>query len=190
MSPFLIDFANQRSPWRWDLRMTSTRLFLLMTVVALGMLVAAWQQGRVTAQEREALEAQLARLVARQEAQADQQRRRTQASSEHDALLRQAATQQGLRWEAIFRAFEGAPGARLESLQPDLASGVVKVQAHVQDVGQIRAYLDMLATSPVFMRISLRRHELPPQGGGATFHYEAVLAAPYRLPEGTPRSKP
>lgn len=51
MKPVLIDLAQRHSPWRWDLRMPGTRLFVLMALAALAMLALAWQQERAIRQE-------------------------------------------------------------------------------------------------------------------------------------------
>jgi Tfp pilus assembly protein PilN len=188
MKPMLIDFAGPQDPWRRDLRMPGTRLALLLALGAVMALAAAWQQAQELTRERLALESRQARLAARQQAQAEQQRRAAQASGEHLEVRRKAVAQRALPWEAIFRAFESAPAARLESWAPDLANGVVKVQAHAHDIAQVQDYLAALQGSPVFKGVTLQRHELPPQGGGVNFTYEALLAAQYRLPERLPET--
>lgn len=188
MKPMLVDFAGAQSPWRWDLRMAGTRLALLLALGSVLALGAAWREVRSVEQERMAVQARMARLAALQAAQAERDQRSARASGENDAVLRRAAVQRALPWEAIFRAFEAAPGARLESWAPDLTNGLVKVQAHAGSIGQAQDYLAALQASPVFRRVSLQRHELPQGGGkgegeGVNFTYEALLAAPYRLPE-------
>lgn len=183
MKPMPIDFAGQQHAWRWDARMPATRLALLAALAAVLALGAAWLEVRAIQDERLAVQARLARVSALQAAQAEREQRSARASGEADALLRRAAVQRALPWEAIFRAFESSSAARLESWAPDLASGVVKVQAHADGIGQAQDYLAVLQASPVFQRVSLQRHELPPQGEGVNFTYEAVLAASYRLPE-------
>ena len=182
MKPMLVDFASRHGPWRWDLRMPGTRLFVAMALAALPMLALSWQQFRAIGQERVEVADELARVTARQEQVAAMARSRAGATSERERMLRQAAGQLAVPWESIFQALEAAPAARLESLQPDVASGMVKVQAHAAGIDQIQDYLATLRKSPVFVRVSLQRHELPPQGGGVNFSYEAVLAVPYRLP--------
>lgn len=183
MKPIHMDFSGSTHPWRRDLRMPATRLALLVGVAALLALGAAWQQVRALEDERLSLESHLARLSAQQAAQAEREQRAARAGGEQQAVLQKAAAQRALPWEAIFRAFEAAPTVRLESWAPDLSSGVVKVQAHADDIGQVQDYLTQLQASPVFQRVSLQRHELPPQDGGVNFSYEALLAAAYRLPE-------
>ena len=190
MKPFTIDFAGRQSPWRWDLRMPGTRLFVVLALASLLALVAAWRQAAAIEDERREVDATLARLVTQQEAQDESQRTRARATGEQAALLHQAALRRALPWEAIFRAFEDAPTARLAALQPDVARGVVRAQAHLDDVGEVQGYLDTLATSPVLARVTLQRHEVPAQGGGVDFSYEALLAAPYRLPDQDAGGKP
>lgn len=192
MKPLLIDFAGERQPWRWDARMPATRLALVVAVVSLAALAAAWQQAHGLQQEIALAQAQQARLAARQDARAERQRKVMQAGGERALVLQKAAAQRALPWEAIFRAFESVPAARLEAWAPDVANGVVKVQAQADDIGQVQDYLAALGASPVFVRVSLQRHELGQQGQGkaVNFTYEAVLAAPYRLPESAARSMP
>jgi hypothetical protein len=185
----MIDFADRRQSWRWDLRMAGTRLFLVFGTMALLLAALAWQRAGELQAEQASLEERLARLQARQQRSAADQKRSLHAGSEDEALLRQAHLLRALPWEAVWRAFEAAPGARMESLEPDLARGVVKVRATVLEVGQVQDYLDRLQTSPVFRRVSLLRHELAADGQGVGFQYEAVLAAPYRLPDDPRGSK-
>lgn len=183
MKPMLIDFAGEQSPWRWDLRMAGTRLALLVALGSVLAVGAAWMEVRSIGEKRMAVEARAARLAALQAAQLEREQRSARASGELGAVLRRAGAQRALPWEAIFRAFEAAPTARLESWAPDLSNGLVKVQAHAASVGEAQDYLAALQASPVFRRVSLQRHELPPQGEGVNFTYEALLADPYRLPE-------
>ena len=183
MKPVMIDFADGRGAWRWDWRMAGTRAFVVMAVASVLIGGAALQRAAAIRQEQEQIASALARLHASRQSEAAAQKSRTRASSEDDALLRQAAQQRALPWESIFRAFEAAPSARLESFEPDVARGVVKVRANAGDVGEAQQYLGKLQDSQVFKRVSLLRHELPPEGAGVNFHYEAVLAGPYRLAE-------
>ncbi len=181
MKPMAIDFAAGASAWRWDWRMPGTRLFAVLALVSLVLGAAAWQRSNALGGRQQAIAAQLARLNDAHRNAARQSRMR----SGDDVMLRQAQLQRALPWESIFRAFEAAPPVRMDTFEPDLTRGVVKVQANSADIGQLQDYLATLQASPAFMRVSLLRHELPPDGNGVTFHYEAVLAAPYRLPAGS-----
>ncbi|MDM5181444.1 hypothetical protein PO883_30140 [Massilia sp. DJPM01] len=189
MKPMMIDFADRRSVWRWDWRMRGTQLGIAFTLLAcvLGFLAVerALQVRRGLEQARVA---QAARLDA-SEQRARSERSRMQPLAEEAQLLRQSMLQRAQPWEDIFRAFERVPQAHLQSFEPDLARGVVKVQANMADVPALQDYLRTLRGSPVFARLSLMRHEAAAEGG-VNFHYEAQLAAPYRLPDAEPRSAP
>ena len=190
MKPMLIDFAHDTGPWRTDLRMPATRAALVVALIAAVALAGAWQRAQTMKEQRLALELELARLVAYQQVRDDRQRLLVRSGGEHAEVLRKAAVQRALPWEAIFRAFESAPAARLESWAPDLTLGIVKVQAQADNIAQVQDYLATLQASPVFARVSLQRHELPAQGTAVNFSYEAVLAAPYRLPDSPGRGAP
>ena len=181
MKPFAIDIAVEPSACRWDRRMPGTRLFVLLALVSGVLGGAAWQRAGDLNQREQAIAAQLAQLDASRRSAA----RHLRTSTDDDALLRQSQHRRALPWEAIFRAFEEAPPVRMDSFEPDAVRGVVKVQASADDIAQVQDYLGALQASPVFMRVSLLRHELPPDGKGVSFHYEAVLAARYRLPSGS-----
>lgn len=178
MKPVAIDFAARPGAWRWDWRMPGTRLFVVLALVSGVLGGAAWQRANGLRERQQAVAEQLAHLNDSRRGAARQVRTR----SEDQAMLRQSQLQRALPWEAIFRAFETAPPVRMDTFEPDVTRGVVKVQASGGDIGQVQDYLAALQASPVFMRVSLLRHELPADGKGVTFHYEAVLAAPYRLP--------
>lgn len=182
MKPMLIDFAGERGSWRWDWRMPGTRLFLVLLLLAAGLGALALQRGLQVRREAAQVRAVQAELQAAQEQAALAERNRQRLGAGDAALLRQSERHRALPWEAIFRAFESAPAARLESFEPDLAHGVVKVHAHLAEVGAVQDYLRTLQASPVFLRLALLRHEAA-EGGGVNFHYEALLAGPYRLPE-------
>ena len=189
MKPMMIDFADQRSVWRWDWRMRGTQLGVAFTVIAalLGGL-AFGRTLRVQHELEQARQAHSARLAAvEQRERVD--RSRAQPLAEETELLRKSMLQRAQPWEAIFGAFERVPQARLQSFEPDLARGVVKVHANMDDVAGLQAYLRSLQGSPVFARLSLMRHEAAAEGG-VDFHYEAQLAAPYRLPDSGARSSP
>jgi hypothetical protein len=189
MKPLTIDFADQRSAWRWDWRMRGTQLGVVCAVLALLLGALACGRGlRVRHELDQARAAQVARLAA-SERRERAERSRAQPMAEEAQLLRQSVLQRGQPWEEIFGAFERVPQARLESFEPDLARGVVKVQANMGDVAGLQAYLQSLRASPVFARLNLMRHASAPDGG-INFDYEAQLAAPYRLPDGDTRSAP
>lgn len=189
MKPMLIDFSSPRSAWRWDLRMRGTQLFVLLLLASAILGALALERGAQLERQLIETRAASAQLQAKRERSAMAERDRVRLGAEDDTMLRQSALQRGLPWEAVFQAFERAPLARLQSFEPDLARGVVKVQAHMADVAALQDYLRTLQTSPVFMRVTLLRHEAPAEGG-VNFHYEAVLAAPYRLPEPEQRKSP
>ena len=181
MKPIAIDFAVEPDAWRWDWRMPGTRLFVLLALVSGALGGAAWRRAQELQQREQAIAAQLEQVEATRRSAV----RQAHVRIDDDALLRQSQLRRALPWEAIFRAFEDAPPVRMDSFEPDVARGVVKVQASADDIAQVQDYLGALQASPVFMRVSLLRHELPPGGKGVSFHYEAVLAAPYRLPSGS-----
>ncbi|MFB9243545.1 hypothetical protein IV454_28090 [Massilia antarctica] len=189
MKPMMIDFADQRSVWRWDRRMRGTQLGIAFALLAtlLGVLTAE-RALQVRRDLERARVAQAARLDA-SEQRARAERSSLQPLAEEAQLLRQSMLQRAQPWEEIFRAFERAPQARLQSFEPDPARGVVKVQANMADVPALQEYLRTLRASPVFARLSLMRHEAAAEGG-INFHYEAQLAAPYRLPDAQARSAP
>ncbi|MEO7579211.1 MAG: hypothetical protein ABIT83_16495 [Massilia sp.] len=182
MKPFHIDFADAPGAWRWDWSMPATRIAALLLLVALVSGALALQRGLTlrgaTAQARAA---QLEHEAAR-ERSARMIKSAARLGAEDEALLHQASMLRAIPWEGVFRAFEAAPPAVLQSFEPDLARGVVKLQAHVADLGAAQDYLAGLRRSPVFLRVSLLRHEVATEGG-VDFHAEAVLAGPYRLPE-------
>lgn len=189
MKPMMIDFAGQRSPWRWDWRMRGTQLGVALTLLAMVLGGLAFSRGmRVQHALQEARAAQDARLAASEQRERAE-RGRAQPMAEEVQLLHQSILQRAQPWEAIFGAFERVPQARLQSFEPDLARGVVKVQANMVDVAALQDYLTSLRGSPVFARLSLIRHEAAAEGG-INFHYEAQLAAPYRLPDTGARSAP
>ncbi|NHZ87821.1 hypothetical protein F2P45_02065 [Massilia sp. CCM 8733] len=189
MKPMMIDFADQRSVWRWDWRMRGTQLGVAFTLLAMMLGGLAFGRGlRVQHELQEARAAQAARAAAGEQRERAE-RSRAQPLAEEAQLLRQAMLQRAQPWEEIFGAFERVPQARLQSFEPDLARGVVKVQANMDDVAALQEYLRSLKGSPVFARLSLMRHEAAAEGG-INFHYEAQLAAPYRLPDSDTRSAP
>lgn len=189
MKPMMIDFADQRSAWRWDWRMRGTQVGVAFTVLAMALGGLAFGRGlRVQHELQEARAAQDARLAASEQRERAQ-RGRAQPMAEEAQLLRQSLLQRAQPWEEIFGAFERVPQARLQSFEPDLARGVVKVQANMMDVAALQDYLKSLRGSPVFARLSLIRHEAAAEGG-INFNYEAQLAAPYRLPDTDTRSAP
>ncbi len=182
MKPVIIDFAGSRGAWRLDLRLPGVRLGLLMLALAILLGGAALHRAlRLDAELATARQAQAA-LLANETKAADETRARLRLAAPDALLLHQSVLQRGLPWEAIFQAFEAAPQARLLAFEPDVASGVVKVQARIADIAALQGYLAELQASAVFVRVSLLRHEVAAQGG-IDFQYEAVLAAPYRLPE-------
>ncbi|RSZ59671.1 hypothetical protein HF313_13040 [Massilia atriviolacea] len=189
MKPMMIDFADQRSVWRWDWRMRGTQLGLGFTVLAMLLGGLAFGRGlRIEHELQEARAAQAARQAASEQRE-QAERRRAQPLADEAQLLRQSMLQRAQPWEEIFGAFERVPQARLQSFEPDLARGVIKVQANMDDVAGLQAYLRSLKGSPVFTRLSLMRHEAAAEGG-INFHYEAQLSAPYRLPDSEARSAP
>lgn len=181
MKPMLIDFAGEGGHWRWDWRQPGTRLFVVLLVLACAAGGLALQRGWQVRQEAARLELSVAASQAAQARAALAERKLQQGAAGDLALLRQAERHRSLPWEAIFRAFEAAPPARLESFEPDVARGVVKVRAHVADAAAVQVYVRGLQRNPVFQRVSLLRHEVA-ETGGVDFAYEAVLATPYRLP--------
>ncbi|NHZ83835.1 hypothetical protein F2P44_31885 [Massilia sp. CCM 8695] len=189
MKPMMIDFADQRSVWRWDWRMRGTQLGIAFTLLATLLGVLTVERALQVRRELErARVAQAARLDA-SEQRARSERSRMQPLAEEAQLLHQSMLQRAQPWEEIFSAFERVPQAHLQSFEPDLARGVVKVQANMADVPALQDYLRTLGGSPVFARLSLMRHEAAAEGG-VNFHYEAQLAAPYRLPDAEPRGAP
>ena len=178
----MIDFAGSGGAWRWDLRLPGVRLGLLM--LALAILLGGAAVYRVLRLDAELAVARAAgaALLATRDKAAGANRERLRLAGPDAQLLRQAALQRALPWEAIFDAFETVPDARLLAFEPDVAGGVVKVQARIADIAALQGYLTELQASPVFVRVNLLRHETAPEGG-IDFQYEAVLAAPYRLPE-------
>lgn len=182
MKPVMIDFADRRSPWRWDWRLPAVRLGVLMLVLAAVLGAAAAQRSLRLGGELARARAGHAALLQQHERAASANRERMRLGAQDAQLLRQSELQRALPWEAIFRAFEQAPQARLVALEPDVARGVVKVQARIADIAALQGYLAALQESPVFVRVSLLHHEAAPEGG-IGFNYEAVLASPYRLPE-------
>lgn len=181
MKPMLIDFAGEGGSWRWDWRQPGTRLFVMLLVLACAAGGLALQRGLQARQEAARLVFSVAASQAAQARAALAERKLQQGGAGDLALLRQVERHRNLPWEAIFRAFEAAPAARLESFEPDLARGVVKVRAHVADAAAVQVYVRGLQGNPVFQRVSLLRHEVA-ESGGVDFVYEAVLAASYRLP--------
>lgn len=181
MKPMLIDFADEGGSWRWDLVRAGTRLFLALLLLACGLGGLALQRGWQLQRELAELDAAEDARRAAQRSAARDERGTRQRTAGDEALLRLAERHLGLPWEVIFRAFETAPAARLISFEPDLARGVVKVRAHLADAAAVQNYLRVLQASPVFLRVTLLRHEMA-EGGGVEFLYQAMLAAPYRLP--------
>ena len=190
MKRFDIDFAGEGGAWRWDWQMPGTRLFIALAALALlfgaAVMQRAWQIERELAQTRLAS----ADLQRERERMALAERDRLRLGAEDELLLRQSAQLRALPWESIFSAFENAPPVRLQAFEPDPARGVVKVQATMPDVAAMQAYVHALEASPVFRRVNLLRHEVAAEGGGVNAHLEAILAAPYRLPEPDQRRTP
>ncbi|MBC3917296.1 hypothetical protein H8L32_07405 [Undibacterium sp. CY18W] len=178
MRPVQIDFAENNNPWRWDMRNRGVQAFLLLMSLALCVAILIWHGWQGMQGERVRLDEQHAQMQSGQGAELDQVRK--QPGNDETLLLRQSEFLRNLRWEAIFQAFEAAPGAGLDAFEPELTRGVVRVQAHVGDVLAMQAYLRELQKSPVFLRVNLLRHET--QETRVNFHFEAILAEPYRLP--------
>lgn len=189
MKPLSIDFADNRSPWRWCLGMPGARLFIVLLILAVTLGGLAWQRGQQLRREAAHAREALIHLQAAQEKAAAVERSQMRLGAEEEALLRQSERQRALPWETIFRAFEAVPTAKLQAFEPDLVRGVIKVQAQVADVAALQDYLRALQASPVFLRLSLLRHEAVADGG-VIFHFEAVLAGAYRLPEPEEKGRP
>lgn len=190
MKPMRIDFADQRAAWRWDWRMPATRLAVACALLALAAGSLALVRGQALRQALADTQAQQARLQAARNDTARRAGEQLRLGAADQSLLRQGELQRALPWEAIFQAFESAPPVRLNTFEPDLARGVVKVQANLADVAALQQYLRALEANPVFQRVSLLRHEAPPEGDGINAHYEAILSAPYRLPQTEPGAAP
>ena len=185
MRPVRIDFAAQSGGWAWSMRRASVRIFLalLLAAAAVGAVVVlrAQQIEREVEQAQEAL-AQMTRLQQKSALLRSVSERQT---PEEETMLQQAQRLRELPWEAIFQALEATTAAvRLQSLEPDLQRGIVKLQLHAEDLAAMQAYVQELQQSPVFRRVALQRHAVPGDGsGGLDFACEAILAAAYRLPE-------
>ncbi|MFP5392063.1 MAG: hypothetical protein ACLGI6_11065 [Gammaproteobacteria bacterium] len=190
MKRTLIDFADERGPWRWDLRMAGTRAFVVLALAALVVGgLAAWR-GAALQREQARVEEELERVLARHRSLDAALRKQSAASSEDEQMARQAGQHRALPWEAVFQAFEQVPQGRMESFEPDLARGIVKVQASLPDVDGVQAYLGQLQATGLFTRVDLLRHELAQTGADVSIQYEAVLGAPYRLPQDARGGKP
>lgn len=182
MKPMRIDFAESPSVWRWSLRLPGVRFFMIFLLLALIVGGLAWVRGQQLQREIGYAQAAQANLQNLQEQNAVAEPGQARLGAEEEALWRQAERQRALPWEAVFRAFEEAPPMRFQTFEPDLTRGLVKVQAQAPDIGGAQSYLVALQASPVFVRVSLLRHETLAEGG-VSFHFEAVLAQAYRLPE-------
>lgn len=182
MKPLRIDFAESPSVWRWSLRLPSVRFFMIFLLLALIVGGLAWSRGLKLQAEVRHAQIALTSLQDLQEKSAVAEQSQARLGAEEEALWRQAERQRALPWEAVFRAFEEAPPMRFQTFEPDLARGVVKVQAQAPDIGGAQSYLVALQANPVFVRVSLLRHEAQAEGG-VSFHFEAVLTQAYRLPE-------
>ncbi len=194
MKPIRIDFADERVGWRclwrFDARMPATRFAVACALLALAAGSLALVRGQALRQATADTHAQHMRLQAARDDAARRAGAQLRLAAADQALLRQGELQRALPWEAIFQAFESAPPVRLHTFEPDLARGVVKVQASLADVAALQQYLRALQANPVFQRVSLLRHEAPPEGDGINAHYEAILSAPYRLPQTEPGAEP
>jgi len=186
MKPIRIDFALDRHPWSWRWRRRSVRFFVV-AVLCSGLVIAAAslrarQMEQELAQAREAL-MQLENLRQKNALRQHAGERRT---PEEEAMQGQSQRLRALPWEAIFQAVESPQVAvRLQSFEPDPARGILKLQAHADDLAAMQAYVQALQQSPVFRRVALQRHALSENAAGVEFACEAVLAAAYRLPEMT-----
>lgn len=185
MKPVRIDFAAPNGGWVWSMRRASVRIFLALLLAAAA--VAAVVVLRAQQIEREVEQAQdaLAQMTRLQQKSALLRSVSERQTPEEEAMLQQAQRLRELPWEAIFQALETPTAAvRLQSLEPDLQRGIVKLQLHAEDLAAMQAYVQALQQSPVFRRVALQRHATPGDGsGGLDFACEAVLAAAYRLPE-------
>ncbi|MFZ6756040.1 hypothetical protein ACO0K9_02380 [Undibacterium sp. Ji50W] len=180
MKPVQINFAEKNNPWRWDVRNRGVQVFLVLMSLALCVAILVWRGWQDMQSELVRLDEKRAQMQAGQDQGADQARK--QLGNDEAVLLRQSEFLRNLRWEAIFQAFEAVPGAGLDAFEPELTRGVVRVQAHIADVVAMQAYLRELQKSPVFLRVNLLRHETQAtQDARVNFHFEVILAEPYRL---------
>ena len=181
MKPVQINFAENNHPWHWEWRHRGVQIFLVLVALALCTTVLIWHgwqrlQADVLVLDEKRLQSQ--RRQEQLDAQAPQSR---QLGSEEARLLRQSEYLRNLPWEAIFLAFEAVPDAGLDVFEPELMRGVIRVQAHTANLAALQAYLRDLQKSPVFSRVNLLRHET--QERRLNFHYEVILAEPYRMPD-------
>lgn len=190
MKPIHIDFADQRGVWRFDPSRPASRLAMLCASIALLMAALALVRGQAARAAEVQAQARLAQLQAAHQDSARAAAGRERLLAADQAMLRQGELHRALPWEAVFQAFEQAPAATLDSFEPDLARGMVKVHARLASIGALQVYIDGLQRSAVFQRVSLLRHETPPEGAGISVHYEAMLAAPYRLAPTEPGISP
>lgn len=184
MKPMQIDFAEKNNPWRWDSRNRGVQVFLVLISLALCVVILIWHGWQGMQSELVRLDEKRVQLQSAQGQGVDAARK--QLGSDEALLLRQSELLRNLRWEAIFQAFEAVPGVGLDAFEPELARGVVRLQAHSGDIAAMQVYLRDLQKSPVFLRVNLLRHEsqVPQttQDARVNFHFEVILAEPYRLP--------
>lgn len=182
-----IEFSGNRSLWAWSLDRASVRMFLAVLLCSALVLVAVLLRARQMEQELAQASDALAQMESLQQKNALRLNAREQQSPEEEAMRLQAQRLRALPWEAIFQAVE-TPTApvRVQSFEPDLVRGLVKLQARADDLAAMQAYVRDLQQLPVFRHVALQRHAVPnEEGGGIEFACEAVLAATYRLPEVT-----
>ena len=188
MKPVQINFAENNHPWHWGWRHRGVQIFLVLLALALCMTVLIWNSWQRLQADMLVLDEKRLQSQRRQEQLDGQTTQSRQLSSEEARLLRQSEYLQNLPWEAIFLAFESVPGAGLDVFEPELMRGVIRVQAHAENLVTMQAYLRNLEKNQAFSRVNLLRHEA--QERRLNFHFEVVLAEPYRMPDLQARDAP
>jgi hypothetical protein len=186
MKPVRINFAASGGPWVWSFKRLSVRI--LLVCLCCSALLGAVVMLRARQMESELTRAQdaLSQLDNLRQKETLRFNAVSRQTPEEETVLRLAGTLRELPWEAIFQAVESTQAqVRLQSFEPDLARGVVKLQGRADDLAVMQAYVRELEALPVFRRVVLQRHAVPSGEGasGIDFACEAILETGYRLPE-------
>lgn len=188
MKPVQINFAENNHLWHWEWRHRGVQIFLVLVALGLCTTVLIWHGWQRLQADMLVLDAKRLQSQHRQEQLDGQAPQSRQLGSEETRLLRQSEYLRNLPWEAIFLAFETLPSAGLDVFEPELTRGVIRVQAHTANLDSMQAYLHDLEKKPTFSRVNLLRHET--QEKRLNFHFEVILAGPYRMPDLQVREAP
>ena len=184
MPPLRIQFGA-RSGWRGHGRGAAAGALLLL-LAALAAAGTAHRHEQLV-QQRDTLQTQHARLLARQDAGSLSVR--AQAMQPPDAatalrLVQARAVVEPLAvpWQALFEALESVPtrGLQIQELVPDAQARTLRVSGQASALPAVLAYLDQLADQPLLGQVHLVSSQ--PQGADGSPGIAFTLLATWTPP--------